>query len=693
MAIKRRKSLARTLARWLGRADSEIRVIQEARQIRQVARFAGIFGVTVLIPAIMLAYFALSSIQAEELLVDADLARAADSVSAQIYRDVDSEFTRFEESTTERLRSGQSPLTTLAELSPFLRGAFRFDESGVLAAPFTLPDTVPVPEPPLAYRIATQRGQDAERTGDFAEALAHYETAVSRGAHPAHVGSASYNRARLLAKNGQIRESEEALADVYADFANVREVHGFRLGDLATLKRAEMAWQREPDVGAVALEGLAEELISARWTIGRPGEAAIARRALDSLAEHSDTDWLARARITLDERTRQLFWAEALESELELFRGATMRVSQGEFKYYSRPDSGSLWATLYTGTDLYAFSFDQDAIIERLKENLVHANTLEDQITAWLSSSQKRKDNSVLDRRSLAPWLPFLNVVVQPDNPERLASLKRSKRTRRIFIIVLAMAIAVLGVALSARIVSTELEGARAKADFAANVSHELRSPITQIRLKGEALQLDLVYDDEDRRAHHDAIVREAERLSRLVDNILDFAAIERGAKTYMLRQDDLGEIMHSQIRSARDYIESRGIELSVDIANDLPVIWVDREAVGQVITNLLSNAAKYGSEGKWIGVVARVGLEGIDISVSDRGIGISKEDLRKLFVPFFRSADPQVRRKKGTGIGLNIVRYIVEEHGGSISAESTLNEGTTFTVTFPFEPPSGAGV
>jgi two-component system sensor histidine kinase VicK len=118
----------------------------------------------------------------------------------------------------------------------------------------------------------------------------------------------------------------------------------------------------------------------------------------------------------------------------------------------------------------------------------------------------------------------------------------------------------------------------------------------------------------------------------------------------------------------------------------------MDRDAVAQVFTNLLSNAAKYGADGQWVGLTARVSLDGVDVMVSDRGIGISKADIDHVFDHFFRANTPDVRKRRGTGIGLSIVRYIVEAHGGTISVDSELGEGTTFTVTFPFQPPRDAG-
>jgi two-component system phosphate regulon sensor histidine kinase PhoR len=251
-----------------------------------------------------------------------------------------------------------------------------------------------------------------------------------------------------------------------------------------------------------------------------------------------------------------------------------------------------------------------------------------------------------------------------------------------------AVFVSVVGALWVARMIAWEVENARQRADFAANVSHELRSPITQIRLKGEALQLGLVEPGEDMEQHFAAIVRESERLSRLVDNVLDFAAIERGAKRYQLRPDDLAAVVVASVEAARPSLEALGMRVVLEVADDLPRLPLDRDAIGQVLTNLLSNAAKYAADGRYVAVRVEQGDDAALLSVEDRGIGISAEELPRVFDDFFRSTDPKVRRTKGTGIGLAIVRYIVEAHGGTISVESQVGRGSVFTIVLPFEEP-----
>ena len=222
------------------------------------------------------------------------------------------------------------------------------------------------------------------------------------------------------------------------------------------------------------------------------------------------------------------------------------------------------------------------------------------------------------------------------------------------------------------------------KADFAANVSHELRSPITQIRLKAESLMLGLTDTEEGRQADYYAIVRESERLSRLVDNVLDFSAIERGAKTYALIPGDLGGTVQAAIEAVETSAELVERDLYVRIGPNLPIVAHDADAIAQCVINLLSNAAKYSDEYKPIQLEMDREKNGVTIRVIDQGIGIPEEDVQQIFEPFFRGGDASVRRRKGTGIGLAITFYIVSAHNGAVDVVSSPGKGSTFSLWFP---------
>ena len=127
---------------------------------------------------------------------------------------------------------------------------------------------------------------------------------------------------------------------------------------------------------------------------------------------------------------------------------------------------------------------------------------------------------------------------------------------------------------------------------------------------------------------------------------------------------------------------------VELELPEDLSPIWHDPDAVSQVLTNLLSNAAKYGKDAGWIGVRLRLLPDGVEVDVVDRGIGIVAEEQKHIFEQYYRANDPKARRHKGTGIGLTIVKYIMEAHGGRIGVRSAPGEGSTFTLFFPLKAP-----
>jgi len=692
---QRRSLLLRLAVRLLARDRGEVRALSDLMKLRGPLQFVGIFAFTIIAPGIILAYFGWASIRSEELSVRAEALTNADATADVLAAQVEGLFTTFEGSVRGRLERGQSPMERLPELSPALLVAFRLDGAGNLAAPFAPPVTRPIMDQSFFLASPWRDAELAEQSGgDPARAAGLYAEAADQARGITALGQAAFARGRALMKAGETDEAKAVFADVVANFGSVRDVHGFRLGDLARLKRGEILLGEEPTIGSAALQDLVNEILSTRlWVIGDRAEWAPANRALELLEDVAPKDWLASTRGRLEEKSSQAFWAEQLVDDLSTLTpgGASIGVSPGDFSYRRLGDT--LWASAWWGNDFYTFALDIDALMTRLDKFVEQAESSETTLRVTLLTAQDVPPADALSRRNLSPWLTGWSLAVAPRDADALAALQDRKRTQRLAVIGLSVFMITTGAFLASWLVSRELDVARMKADFAANVSHELRSPITQIRLKGESLMLGLVFDDEGRAQHYEAIVRESERLSRLVDNVLDFAAIERGAKKYTFRPVDIGETVQSAVDAARYSMEARDLTIDLELSDDLPVVFHDPEAVSQVLHNLISNAAKYGKEGGWIGVAGSMSTDGVEIHISDRGIGISEEDLPRIFEEYYRSSDPQARRRKGTGIGLTIVRYIMEAHGGRVDVQSQVGQGTTFTLHFTLKPPEQPGL
>ncbi len=234
--------------------------------------------------------------------------------------------------------------------------------------------------------------------------------------------------------------------------------------------------------------------------------------------------------------------------------------------------------------------------------------------------------------------------------------------------------------------VRREIHLARLKSDFVANVSHELKTPLALIRLFAETLELGRVQGAEKARQYYRIINKESQRLTQLINNILDFSRIEAGRKQYRLVRADVGRVVREVLDAYRFPIEQQGFTLEVEMEEDLPEAEIDPEAIEQALLNLVNNAIKYSPNEKYIKLAVRREGNRILISVTDRGIGVPKADQKKVFEKFYRAENSLVHETKGSGLGLALVHHIMEAHGGGVELESNPGKGSTFTLAIPVE-------
>jgi len=242
------------------------------------------------------------------------------------------------------------------------------------------------------------------------------------------------------------------------------------------------------------------------------------------------------------------------------------------------------------------------------------------------------------------------------------------------------------GMLLTYRNVARELALAKLKSDFVSNVSHELRTPLALIRLYAETLELGRISIPGKRQEYYEIIRKESERLTSLINNILDFSRIESGKKEYSFRETDVADLVRGTLESYRFEIEQNGFQFEQKIDNDLPQVWVDREAIARSLLNLVNNAVKYSATEKYLGVNLYRHNGGVNLEVVDHGIGIPVKEQPKIFEKFYRVGDPLVHNTKGSGLGLSLVRHIVQAHGGEVAVESELGQGSKFIITLPVQ-------
>jgi signal transduction histidine kinase len=283
--------------------------------------------------------------------------------------------------------------------------------------------------------------------------------------------------------------------------------------------------------------------------------------------------------------------------------------------------------------------------------------------------------------------LPHWEVAVYLLDPGKLNQAARTlKLTLGLLITVLLIAM-VVGSWLIVADLRRQLTLARQKTDFVSNVSHELKTPLTSIRMFAELLAEGRVADREKQRSYLHIITAEAARLTRLINNVLDFARLERGEKKYNFQPCDLAEVVRDTAETLRPHLEQSGFQFTSELATEPCPITGDRDALAQVLVNLLSNAEKYSNDRKEIRVELRRRsdpLPFVEVNVLDRGLGVPRGCEAKIFEQFYRAHDALNSGIQGSGLGLTLARQIARAHGGDVAYEPREGGGSCFSLRLP---------
>jgi signal transduction histidine kinase len=261
-----------------------------------------------------------------------------------------------------------------------------------------------------------------------------------------------------------------------------------------------------------------------------------------------------------------------------------------------------------------------------------------------------------------------------------------TRRQIRIFSAAFGVLIAVIvaGLVMTYRLMRRETEIAQLKSDFVANVSHDLKTPLSVIRMFGETLEMDRVSGEAKRHEYYHVITREAERLSRLIDNVLDFSRIEGGRRAYDIVPTAVEPLVRETVEAFEYPLAQRAFAVTVDVAPDVGEVPLDADAVGQALANLIDNAMKYSEARRVVRLTAARGDGWLTLSVEDEGIGIPRAEQSRIFDKFYRVGRSETQGRRGSGVGLALVRHVAEAHGGAVTVESEPGRGSRFTLRFP---------
>ncbi len=640
-----------------------------------------------------LGLFTLRVLRQEEQLVRQRTNERLERIAKEIGRDLNSEFQRWEE--TVRLAAGERILDT-GSFPETIRQALEQPGGGVL---LSRSEEVleAFPSSALLYVFANTpapRSLASRPPANFVEAESleieqkDYQRAIL--AYRSLLDSADTEQrpmllqrlARTFRKAGRFDEA----VDAYLELKGIDTIWfgGLPSDLIAQSELCSLAAERGDmiELAAMAL-ALCRDLTGGKWLLDKP-----------RYLYYSDCcrSWCRESQVEVNEynqlqmmEQRKLSLARAAEELLNEPKRVLTAESEIHLAFwYSNPFT----AVILSESFLELHWWPQ--VISAQGEDLEAALYSTDGNVLFGSPPTETPPFAVMHdvRIDERPWL----IQIWPNNPEAIHTDMRQRQNLSMAILVFVAALLVFGGYITVRIVRRELEIARMRADFVSTVSHEFRSPLTGIRHLGEMLLDDRAIDMKKQHHYFKMIVQESDRLTRLVENILDFSRMEEGRRKYRFEPLNTSRWLQRLVADFETEFTTDGVAVETDIPEGLPTISADGEALGSAVHNLLDNAVKYSSGAKvvWLGAEAAGGK--VRIAIRDRGVGISERDQKHIFDRFYRADGEISKRIKGAGLGLSLVRHIVTAHGGKVECESRVGEGSTFSIRLPAAPVTGGG-
>jgi len=524
-------------------------------------------------------------------------------------------------------------------------------------------------------------------------------------------------QARCLQKGGDYGEAARLYARVASEYSDCLTPSRLPLGILARLQSIE-CFKRTGDFQQAVKHGL--ELF--RELLKKPSALSedqfktylsLAGEALDSLlageksgqdSEEIRKEYADLKRLQAD-RVKEWSAAGLIRKEIIPELAGTLSQSGG---YSSKPYRSS---KNVGGTDLLLLAAwipdgDGREAAGMLGVQISGEYLVESVLPEALGNAQLREGAEVIftdlagrplsGKRNISTGLPLVTEYFEDNFPPWKIELFQApakgleildlRRNFYFWTILTLIVVLAFGAFLIVRTIGHELEILKIKSDFVSSVSHEFKTPLTSIRALMERLVDGKVRDGAKMDQYFSIIAQDTDKLTRLVNNLLDFSKIEEGKKKYDFTDTDIVRIATEHVQGFKDEQALGGPDIRLEIAGEIPNIRADADALSRALANLLSNAVKFTPAGKTIRVGLSSNTGSVILEVEDEGIGIHPDEVGKVFEKFFQGRNALAKSTRGTGLGLTLVKHVVEAHGGRILVESRLGLGSKFSLIFPIK-------
>jgi len=515
---------------------------------------------------------------------------------------------------------------------------------------------------------------------DFIRAAGLYRQLMESAQESLQRGYARLLLARALAKSGRNKEALSHYRRILDLPSSVTDEYGIPL----SLYAAGLLLDEEDAHGEI-LEYIRTELGAKRWL--SPSESYMLQEVVEKVVktapEESTQDTAKDYQRMINDHILKLEQALELQGDFQKIAFASRQGNQGKrdepiwISYGEIPWLASLAPPL-AGSQPLLFVVHAQDILASLRQDSGFSETFPGEF--HLVTGERSEGES------LGPNFRGLKIAFAESEETAFSSQWSFQRSFYLLALLLVLSVTLFGAYLLWRDVRRDVRMAEMRSQFVSSVSHELKTPLTAIRMFAETLRLGRSRNLKTQAEYLDTIVSESQRLTRLLNNVLDFSKIEQGKRIYRPELTSLSEVIQAAARAMKYPLSQQGFELNVHAEEDLPDVRVDRDALEQAILNLLNNAMKYSGESREIDLRLQRKDDQALIQVTDRGVGIDPREQKRIFEKFYRVPMPENERIVGTGLGLTLVSHIVKAHGGNIEVESAPGKGSTFSIYLPLE-------
>jgi signal transduction histidine kinase/tetratricopeptide (TPR) repeat protein len=670
---------------------------------KPISKLSILFVISILVPGSILVYFSIQNIVSQKELTEKRLLEEQSELVADLAESFQHQLTVCATAFFSRLDSLSHPFPqkiSLLDSRSCVAQVFIVNNNGEFIWPHFLQDTKAKQKHPKS-REFLQAFAEAEKAEfakfDLPEAAKLYRQALRMGKNKVEHAAATNALARVLTKRGLTKQALQHYRILVNRYGSVIDENGWPFAYYALHQITQFSSHNQSELILKDIETMLSRLLN--------GEIPLTEHTNLLLQEVSN--WFAEQNNTMISPTHHI--SQKLNT-IQKWLSFVLQEGNSVKQYFSARD-GFLTAPKVGNFDAIVGNVENEPtllLLHRKSRNSdivgfkVDLAGLKDQVLAYAIKRNRSFDlqlnivskpkatqmarHPLTTIKELSPLVPLWRVWISPEDPKIIDRYVSNRR--RLYGVALSLLIAgmALGVVLVLRDVSREQRLAQLRTDFVSNVSHELKTPLTSIRMLAETMRLGRIKKKSAMQEYLSMIVNESERLSRLINTVLDFSKIDQGKKRYVLEPTNLSEVVKSALSVMQNSIKEKGLKLKSSIARNVQTV-ADADAIEQALLNLLSNAIKYSRERREISVRLWTEGESIYIQVADRGLGIQEYDQKRVFEKFYRANIGIKGDTGGAGLGLTVVKDIVDAHDGKIKLESKFGEGTTFTIILPWRP------